>query len=222
MKKFLLMTLMAVACIFTTTACSGDSFELEQPEQPEAEQPEAEQPAEDSKILVAYFSGTGNTQAVADRIAELTGAELYRIEPSVPYAANPYDDTELIQNEAYTDLRPEVGNLPESLDDYDIIYVGSPIWWHQPAMVVCTLLDNYDLSGKTIIPFFTYGATSYLNESMQKIYKLTPNSIHVPETLPEDLDPDNIRTPQADDAGIDMPGNANGVEAWLRRLGQIQ
>lgn len=222
MKKFLLMTLMAVACIFTTTACSGDSFELEQPEQPKAEQPEAEQPAEDSKILVAYFSGTGNTQAVADRIAELTGAELYRIEPSVPYAANPYDDTELIQNEAYTDLRPAVANLPESLDDYDIIYVGSPIWWHQPAMVVCTFLDNYDLSGKTIIPFFTYGATSYLNESMQKIYKLTPNSTHVPETLPEDLDPDNIRTPQADDAGIDMLGNANGVEAWLRRLGQLQ
>lgn len=221
MKKFLFMTLMAVACIFTTTACSGDSFEPE-PEQPETEQPEAEQPTDDSKILVAYFSATGNTQAVADRIAELTGAELYRIEPSVPYATNPYDDTELIQNEAYADLRPAVANLPESLDQYDIIYVGSPIWWHQPAMVVCTFLDNYDLSAKTVIPFYTFGARTYLNESMQKIYRLTPNSTHIPETLPEDLDPDNIQTPQADDDGIDMPGNANGVEAWLRRLGQIE
>lgn len=219
MKKFLLMTLMVAACILTTTACSGDSFE---PEQPETEQPEAEEPAEDCKILVAYFSATGNTQAVANRIAELTRADLYSIQPSVAYASNPYDDTELIQNEAYTDLRPAVANLPESLDQYDIIYVGSPIWWHQPAMVVCTFLDNYDLSGKTVIPFYTFGARTYLNESMQKIYRLTPNSTHIPETLPEDLDPDNIQTPQADDEGIDMPGNANGVEAWLRRMGQIE
>ena len=87
-------------------------------------------------------------------------------------------------------------------------------------MVVCTFLENYDLSGKTIIPFITYGATTYLNESMQKIYKLTPNSKHIPETLPEDLDPDDITTPgRPDDDGIDMPGHASGVEAWLRRIG---
>ena len=77
----------------------------------------------------------------------------------------------------------------------------------------------YDLSGKVVIPFFTYGATTYLNESMQTIYRVTPNSEHLPATLPEDLDPDNIREPQNDDAGIDMPGNANGVEAWLQRMG---
>ena len=77
----------------------------------------------------------------------------------------------------------------------------------------------YDLSGKVVIPFFTYGATTYLSESMQTIYHATPNSEHLPATLPEDLDPDNIREPQNDDAGIDMPGNANGVEAWLQRMG---
>ena len=77
----------------------------------------------------------------------------------------------------------------------------------------------YDLSDKVVIPFFTYGATTYLNESMQTIYRATPDSEHLPATLPEDLDPDNIREPQSDDAGIDMPGNANGVEAWLQRMG---
>ena len=175
-----------------------------------------------SKILVAYFSATGNTQAVAERIVELLGTDVYRIRASVPYASNPYDDSDRVQNEAYNDLRPGVANLPaaETIAQYDTIFVGSPCWWHQPAMVVCTFLDNYDLSGKTIIPFITYGATTYLNESMQKIYKLTPNSKHIPVTLPEDLDPDDITTPgRPDDDGIDMPGRASGVEAWLRRMG---
>lgn len=181
-------------------------------------------PSTQAKDLVAYFSAEGHTQAVAERIAELTGADIYRIEAANPYAPNPYDDSDRIQNEAYNDLRPVVANPPsqEWIDQYDRIFIGSPCWWHQPAMVVCTFLETYDLSGHVIIPFFTYGATTYLNESMQKIYKCTPNSVHIPETLPEDLDADDITRPgRPDDAGIDMPGNARGVEGWLTRLGLL-
>lgn len=87
-------------------------------------------------------------------------------------------------------------------------------------MVVCTFLEAYDLKDKVIIPFFTYGATTYLNESMQKIYKVTSTSRHIPETLPEDLDAEDTTTPgRPDDADIDMPGNANGTEGWLHRIG---
>lgn len=175
-----------------------------------------------SKTLVAYFSGTGTTQRIANRIAEVLGTDIYRIEAAEPYASNPYDDSNRIQNEAYNDLRPAVGNLPsaEDIARYDTIFVGSPCWWHQPAMVVCTFLESFDLTGKVIVPFFTYGATTYLNESMHKIYKVTQNSLHIPATLPEDLNPDDITTPgPADDAGIEMPDSANGVEAWLRRIG---
>ena len=142
-------------------------------------------PAAQAKDLVAYFSAEGHTKAVAERIAQLTGADLYRIEAAEPYADDPYDDSDRIQNEAYNDLRPDVANPPsqEWVDQYDRIYIGSPCWWHQPAMVVCTFLEKYDLSKHVIVPFFTYGATTYLNESMQKIYKCTPNSVHIPETL---------------------------------------
>ncbi len=181
-------------------------------------------PSAQAKDLVAYFSAEGHTKAVAERIAELTGADIYRIEAANPYASNPYDDSDRIQNEAYNDLRPDVANLPSQkwIDQYDRIFVGSPCWWHQPAMVVCSFLENYDLSKQIIIPFLTYGATTYLNESMQKIYKCTPNSVHVPNTLPEDLDADDITRPgRPDDAGIDMPGNTNGVEGWLTRLGLL-
>lgn len=181
-------------------------------------------PSAQAKDLVAYFSAEGHTKAVAERIAELTGADIYRIEAAEPYAANPYDDSDRIQNEAYNDLRPAVANPPsqEWINQYDRIYIGSPCWWHQPAMVVCTFLETYDMSRHVIIPFFTYGATTYLNESMQKIYKCTPNSVHIPATLPEDLDADDITRPgRPDDAGIDMPGNAAGVEDWLTRLGLL-
>ena len=196
MKKLLLSTIAILAGIFTQHA--------------------------EAKDLVAYFSAQGNTKAVAERIAELTGADIYRIEAAEPYAPNPYDDSDRIQNEAYNDLRPAVADAPsqEWIDQYDHIFIGSPCWWHQPAMVVCTFLESYDLSKHVIVPFFTYGATTYLNESMQKIYKCTPNSVHIPATLPEDLDPEDITRPgRPDDAGIEMPGNASGVERWLSRLG---
>ncbi|MEY8611036.1 flavodoxin [Parabacteroides segnis] len=220
MKNLLLISLLLFSAT-TISACSENndtSF-------PDTEQPESSDlPSGNSKTLVAYFSATGTTQAIAERITELTGADIYRINAADPYATNPYDDTERIQNEAYNDLRPGVANLPdkEAIAQYDTIFVGSPCWWHQPAMVVCTFLENYDLGNKVIIPFITYGATTYLNESMQKIYKVTPESIHIPATLPEDLDPENIREPQNDDAGIDMPNGPGDVEAWLLRIKQSQ
>ena len=207
MKNLLLISLLLFSAT-TISACSENndtSF-------PDTEQPESSDlPSGNSKTLVAYFSATGTTQAIAERITELTGADIYRINAADPYATNPYDDTERIQNEAYNDLRPGVANLPdkEAIAQYDTIFV-------------CTFLENYDLGNKVIIPFITYGATTYLNESMQKIYKVTPESIHIPATLPEDLDPENIREPQNDDAGIDMPNGPDDVEAWLLRIKQSQ
>ena len=232
MKKLFIIPLLLFS-LTSMAACSTEDSPLSETEQPttpdepgNAENPDdPDSPTSTTKMLVAYFSAEGHTQAVAERIVALTGADIYRIEAADPYARNPYNDSDRIQNEAYSDLRPGVANLPDAVTiaKYDTIFVGSPIWWHQPAMVVCTFLEAFGLKDKVIVPFFTYGATTYLNESMQKIYKLTPESKHIPDALPEDLDPDDITTPgRADDAGIDMPGNANGTEAWLRKIGIIE
>ena len=224
MKKLLFIPLLFLS-LTTMAACSPDDDPMpptEQPSTPEepgdegnpddSENPtnpdepdEPNTPSGNGNMLVVYFSAEGHTKAVAERIVELTDAD--------------------IQREAYNDLRPGVANLldEETIAKYDTILVGSPCWWHQPAMVVCTFLEAYDLKDKVIIPFFTYGATTYLNESMQKIYKVTPGSKHIPETLPEDLDANDITTPgRPDDAGIDMPGSTNGTEGWLRRIGIIE
>lgn len=150
------------------------------------------------RILVAYFSQTGNTERLANQIAATTGADVYRIQPAEPYAHNPYDDSDRIQNESYNNLRPGVANLPESVDDYDIIFIGSPIWWHNPAMVVCTFLESYDLNNKIIVPFFTYGSTEYLQQSIDKIYAVTPTATH-------------LRT-----------YTGGSVEEWLRQIHVVQ
>ena len=165
MKKILYHLLIALSFVTLSTSCSNDDepdLNTENTDQIEFE--------ENRKILVAYFSATGTTQRLAERIASTTDADLFRIEAAEPYASNPYDDSDRIQNESYNNQRPAVKTLPDNVEDYDVIFVGSPIWWHNPAMVVCTFLENYDLNDKIIVPFFTYGATtsnSRLTKSMK-------------------------------------------------------
>lgn len=175
MRKLFSYFLVALAAITLTTSCSNDDG-------PEINTEDTDdiQYDESRKILVAYFSATGNTQRLAERIIAATGADAFRIEAAEPYAENPYDDSDRIQNESYNNGRPAVAVLPDNVEDYDVIFVGSPIWWHNPAMVVCTFLEHYNLKDKIIVPFFTYGATTYLQQSVDKIYEVTPESIHLP------------------------------------------
>lgn len=174
MKRVFFYFLTALSVMIATTACSkDDDFN------PDNQNSDEIQYDDNRKILVAYFSATGNTQRLAEQIIAATGADDFRIEAADPYATNPYDDSDRIQNESYNNLRPGVATLPENVEDYDVIFVGSPIWWHNPAMVVCTFLESYDLTGKIIVPFFTYGATTYLQQSLDKIYEVTPQSLHL-------------------------------------------
>lgn len=120
-------------------------------------------PKNEPKALVAYFSCTGNTKAVAEKIAQLTGADLYEIVPAVPYTAEDlnYNNDSCRANREMDDpsARPAIGSNAVEISVYDTVFIGYPIWWGTMPRIINTFLDTYDLSGKTVMPFCTSGST---------------------------------------------------------------
>lgn len=110
------------------------------------------------KALVLYFSVYGTSKNVAEEIARQTGADIQEIVPAVPYDSdrNHYNAlARLAKKEHDADMRPAIkGTIP--IADYDTIYLGYPMWWYTFPMIIYTLFDQYDFSGKTIIPFNTH------------------------------------------------------------------
>ena len=113
----------------------------------------------DSKALVAYFSCTANTQRIAEYVAGALGAELYEIVPQVAYNSEDIDanaDSNRARQEQNGEVPwPAIAGSVESMEDYDIIFLGYPIWWGEAPKILCTFLNSYDFSGKTVIPFCT-------------------------------------------------------------------
>ncbi len=114
-------------------------------------------------ILVAYFSATGTTKGVAENIADNLSADLYEIIPSEPYTD---DDLDYNNSSSRTSIemndkssRPEIANNVENIEDYDVIFLGYPIWWGEAPHIIYTFMESYDFSGKTIIPFCTSGSS---------------------------------------------------------------
>ena len=109
-----------------------------------------------------YFGGqyryieVGNTEKIANMIADATGAELFKIEQKTPYAADYNTCIDQAQSDLRSKARPDLKEMPDSLDEYDEIYLGYPNYWGDMPMAVYTFLENYDWSGKTIHPFCTH------------------------------------------------------------------
>ena len=163
----------------TTTATTDPTPESEGTTQTESE-PEAETPeTSGSKILVAYFSCTGTTEQIAEWIASETGADLYEI-----VAADPYTDEDLAyytggradQEQSDDSARPEISGSVEDISQYDIIFLGYPIWHGQAPKIVYTFLESYDLSDVTIIPFCT-SHSSGIGSSAENLHSLCDDSI---------------------------------------------
>ena len=129
---------------------------------------------EQSHVLIAYYSRTGTTQEAADRIAELTGGDLVKLETVQAYPEDYTETTEVAKAELEANARPELSTVIENMDDYDTIYLGYPIWWHYAQMAINTFIESYDLSGKTIIPFCT-SASSGIEESVESLRVLYPD-----------------------------------------------
>ncbi len=115
------------------------------------------------KVLVAYFSASGETARLAKTIADVTDGKLYEIQPKQPYTSADlnWNDKNSRSSIEMSDLtsRPEIANRVENMEKFDVVFVGFPIWWYVAPTIISTFLESYDFSEKTVIPFATSGGS---------------------------------------------------------------
>ena len=180
MKKAILVLLL-LAFLFVGAGCGSapvqapsEASQTEAPAEAPApsQEPESAPPAEpaesgseaeaEKSVLVVYFSATGTTRGIAERIASLTGADLAEIIPAEPYTAEDlsYNDrtTRATVEQNTPDARPEIAN-EIALDGYTTVYLGYPIWWGQAPRIMSSFVESHDFTGVTVIPFCTSGSS---------------------------------------------------------------
>lgn len=120
---------------------------------------------EETKILVACFSATGNTKIVAQMLAENLDAELYEIVPEKPYTDEDLDyrNSKSRSSVEMSDpsSRPAISGSVENMEQYDVVFIGYPVWWGKAPRIVSTFIESYDFSGKTLVPFCTSGGSGF-------------------------------------------------------------
>ena len=132
-----------------------------------------------SKALVAYFSASGVTAALAARLAKAAGADLFEIAPEVPYTSADLDWTDkksrstIEMNDPAS--RPAIGSRVADMGQYDVVFVGFPIWWYREPSIIDTFMEAYDFTGKTVVPFATSGGSG-IGPSGKNMQKLAPGA----------------------------------------------
>lgn len=154
------------------------------------------------KILVAYFSYSGNTRKLAQQIQKLTGGDLFEIQTVKAYPKEYTPCTEVAKKEKEDNARPELKTKVKDMKQYQVVFVGCPSWWHTAPMAIFTFLESYDFAGKTVIPFCTHESRE--DGAFAAIEKLTPKSRHL--------------------KGFDTYGNSVDndepkVKKWLKEIG---
>ena len=184
-------------------------------------------PGTNHHVLVAYFSEPlpdgvdantsasrvivngdlyGSVQYMATVIGSATGGDMVRIQTATPYPGN-YDDLAAqANNERQNGTYPELATHIENFDDYDVIFVGYPIWWYQMPMAMYSFFSAYDFTGKTIVPFSSHGGSGW-SGSVDAIAGMEPNATMVNGYSIS-------RTSVA--------GSENGIRDWLRRIGMLE
>ena len=161
-----LLPALALVLMLILSACGADTASTA-PEENEVSAESASVQAADGKTLVVYFSATGTTRGVAEKIAAITGGDLYEIEAAQPYTEedrNWHDDNSRSTHEQNDpSFRPEIGSELPSLEGYDTVYLGFPIWWGQEPRILDTFVESCDFDGITVIPFCTSGSSGIGN-----------------------------------------------------------
>ena len=164
MKKIWLIGL-SMLMMFGLLGCGSDTGKAEQKASAPAPQKVAETaaPAAKGKILVAYFSATGNTKQLAEGAAKALGADLYEVRPAKPYTSDDlnYNDesTRATVEQKNDQARPELADKNAPVANYDTIVLAYPIWWGQAPRLMDTFVESYDFTGITLIPFCTSGSS---------------------------------------------------------------
>ena len=127
------------------------------------------------KVLIAYFSWSGNTRGIAEEIQKQTGADLFEITPEEPYSSDYNTVLMEAQHDQHIQARPELANHVEDMDQYDTVILGYPNWWASIPMPVASFLEEYDFSSKTIYPFCSHGGGRF-GQSLTAIAKLAPDA----------------------------------------------
>ncbi len=225
MKKKLFAVMIACMTAFALAACGNigndaeesavaelSATEAETESEPETEESaspadiseEVEEPENTAAAgLVVYFSWSGNTESVALEIQSQTGADTFRLVPAEPYTDD-YDTLlDIAKEEQRNGARPAFSGSIENFDSYEVVYLGFPNWWGDMPMILYSFLDDYDLSGKTIVPFVTSGGSGFSN-TISTIESMEPDA--------DVLDGLSLGSSQAKN-----PSDA--VEDWLSGLG---
>ena len=222
LKKLLSVMLVGTA-VCSLAACSGGTGTEEQTETQAEESTETQTEenadagetadiaegtdaaAGEGTALIAYFSWSGNTEAVAQEIQAQTGADLFEIVPAEPYTDDYNELLDIAQEEQSSDARPAIAETVD-LSGYDTVYLGFPNWWGDMPMILYTFLDEYDLSGKTVAPFNTSGGSGF-SGSLDTIAEMEPEA-EITEGL-------SLGDGEAEDC-------ADVVEEWLANIGMTE
>jgi flavodoxin len=159
--------------------------------------------AQERKILVTYFSWSGNTRGIAQLIHQRVGGDLVEIEVVKPYSSDYDTCLDEARSEQDNKARPELKTRIENMAQYDTVFLGYPNWWGTIPMPIATFLERYDFQGKTVVPFVSHGGGRF-GLSLDDIAKLCPQS-----SIAEGLS-------ISYDGGRSLSGD---IEAWLDKIG---
>ena len=233
MKKKVLAIVLTMAVLSSLTACGDNNSadgrntntENNQSNTMDKDSKSEQSVSTDGKVLVAYFAVAENSDvdaissasvsdvngqtkgrmtALAEMIQEKTGGELFSIKTSVKYPGNGGKLIEYAQEEQDQDARPELTSHIDNLDNYGVIFVGFPTWWYDLPQIMYSFFDEYDFSGKTIIPFNSHNGSQF-SGTIETIQKLEPDATVVTDGFTV-----NER---------DVPEAKSDIDAWLEKLG---
>lgn len=190
MKRILSMVCIC-SLLFALTACGSQSNGTDsadstaepsvlQTDKAQDEEQAGTEPESNAKILVAYFSATGTTKALAEYAADAMAADLYEIIPKEPYTdedldyGNDQSRSSLEMNDP--DARPSISGSVENMEQYDIIFLGYPIWWGDSPRIIASFVESYDFGGKTIVPFCTSGGSG-IGSSAKNLHGLAASDV---------------------------------------------